>query len=132
MLRVMLREELAAGGACFDLFVQPQAPGRNMPVEDASVAWSEKDSPFLPVARITLPRQAFDTPERKQACEALSFTPWHALPEHEPVGSLNRVRRAVYQELSRYRHAQNGVPRAEPVPPAPTPTRPPELAPPSR
>ena len=51
MLRVSLREELAAGGACFDLLVQLQVPGRNMPVEDASVLWSEKDSPFLPVAR---------------------------------------------------------------------------------
>jgi catalase len=122
MLRARLRDELAAGGACFDLSVQPQVPGRNMPVEDASVAWSEKDSPFLPVARITLPQQAFDTPDQQRSCEALSFTPWHALPEHEPVGSLNRARRAVYQELSRYRHAQNGLPRAEPVAPAPTPT----------
>jgi hypothetical protein len=114
MLRASLREELAAGGACFDLLVQLQVPGRNMPVEDASVLWSEKDSPFLPAARLTLPQQTFDTPEHQQSCEALSFTPWHSLPEHEPVGGLNRVRRAVYQELSRYRHARNGTPRAEP------------------
>ena len=114
MLRVSLREELAAGGACFDLLVQLQVPGRNMPVEDASVLWSEKESPFLAAARLTLPQQAFDSPDQQRLCEALSFTPWHSLPEHEPVGGLNRVRRAVYQELSRYRHAQNGTPRVEP------------------
>ncbi len=114
MLRVSLREELAAGGACFDLLVQLQVPGRNMPVEDASVLWSEKESPFLPAARLTLPQQAFDSPDEQRLCEALSFTPWHALPEHEPVGGLNRARRAVYQELSRYRHAENGTPRVEP------------------
>ena len=63
MLRVSLREELGAGGACFDLLVQLQVPGRNMPVEDASVLWSEKESPFLPAARLTLPQQAFDSPD---------------------------------------------------------------------
>lgn len=115
VLGVSLREQLAAGGACFDLLVQLQVPGRNMPVEDASVVWSEKDSPFLPVARLTLPQQSLAEKEREPLCEALSFTPWHSLPEHEPVGGLNRVRRAVYQELSRYRHAQNGTTRAEPT-----------------
>jgi hypothetical protein len=66
------------------------------------------------VARLTLPAQTIESPEQERLCESLSFTPWHALPEHEPVGGINRVRRAVYQELSRYRHAQNGTPRAEP------------------
>jgi hypothetical protein len=27
---------------------------------------------------------------------------------------MNRVRRALYQEISRYRHAKNAAPRAEP------------------
>jgi hypothetical protein len=85
-----------------------------MPVEDATVLWSEKDSPFLEVARVTIPRQEFATPEQDAFCENLSFTPWHALPEHEPVGVMNRVRKALYQEISRYRHERNRAPRAEP------------------
>ena len=88
--------------------MQLQIPGKNMPVEDPTVLWSEQDSPFLPVARITIPKQVFDTPEQDRFCEDLSFTPWHALPEHEPVGGLNRLRKAVYLEISRYRHARNG------------------------
>ncbi len=114
MLRQAVKEDLAQGEGCFDLLVQLQVAGKNMPVEDATVLWSEKDSPFLKAARVTIPRQAFDTPEQNAFCEALSFTPWHALPDHEPVGVMNRVRRALYQEVSRYRHAKNAAPRAEP------------------
>jgi len=42
---------LEEGGArdrdgCFELLVQPQVAGKNMPVEDPTVVWSEEDSPF--------------------------------------------------------------------------------------
>ncbi|HXY41686.1 MAG TPA: hypothetical protein VEQ10_18555, partial [Vicinamibacteria bacterium] len=114
MLRRGLEEELQQGDACLELAVQPQVAGRNMPVEDATVLWSESDSPFVPVARVTIPRQAFASAEQDRFCEALSFTPWHTLPKHEPVGGINRLRRAVYRELSRYRHARNHAPLAEP------------------
>jgi len=114
MLREELKDELSKGEGCFDLLVQFQVPGKNMPVEDTTVLWSEKDSPFVPVAKVTIPRQDFDTAEQNAFCENLSFTPWHALPAHEPVGVMNRVRKALYQEISRYRHAKNQAPRAEP------------------
>jgi catalase len=114
MLREALKAELAQGEGCFDLLVQLQVAGKNMPVEDATVRWSEADSPFLKVARVTVPRQDFDSAEQNAFCENLSFTPWHALPDHEPVGVMNRIRRALYQEISRYRHAKNAAPRAEP------------------
>jgi len=114
MLREALKEELSSGDGCFDLLVQFQVPGKNMPVEDTTVLWSEKDSPFVPVARVHIPRQDFDTDEQNAFCENLSFTPWHALPAHEPAGVMNRVRKALYQEISRYRHAMNRAPRAEP------------------
>jgi hypothetical protein len=114
MLREALKSELAQGEGCFDLLVQLQVAGKNMPVEDSTVLWSEADSPFLKVARLTIPRQEFDTEQQNAFCENLSFTPWHSLPDHEPVGVMNRVRRALYQEISRYRHAKNAAPRAEP------------------
>ncbi len=114
MLREALVADLSQGEACFDLMAQLQVAGKNMPVEDATVLWSEKDSPFLKLGRVTIPRQQFDTPEQNAFCENLSFTPWHTLPEHEPVGVMNRVRRALYQEISRYRHAKNAASRAEP------------------
>jgi hypothetical protein len=115
-LREALKSDLAAGNGCFDLLVQPQVAGKNMPVEDTTIEWREEDSPFVKVARVTIPKQAFDTPEQNAFCEDLSFTPWHSLPEHRPLGAMNRLRKAVYREISRYRHAKNGPssPRREP------------------
>jgi catalase len=106
-LRDALKSDLAAGNGCFDLLVQPQVAGKNMPVEDTTIEWREKDSPFVKVARVVIPKQAFDTPAQNAFCEDLSFTPWHALPEHRPLGGMNRLRKAVYREISRYRHDKN-------------------------
>jgi hypothetical protein len=111
-LREALKSDLAAGSGCFDLLVQPQVPGRNMPVEDTTIEWREKDSAFVKVARVVIPKQAFDTPEQNAFCEDLSFTPWHALPAHRPLGGMNRLRKAVYREIARYRHGKNGLPIA--------------------
>ncbi|KCZ12231.1 catalase domain protein, partial [Acinetobacter baumannii 42057_5] len=47
--------------------------------------WKENEAPFYQVATIHIPKQSFDTPEQNQFCENLSFTPWHALPEHKPL-----------------------------------------------
>jgi hypothetical protein len=50
------------------------------------------------VARITIPPQDINASERVEACEALAFSPWHGLAEHRPLGSINRLRRAVYEK----------------------------------
>lgn len=116
-LTTTLREQVKDGGPyCFDLLVQFQDTAKDMPVEDATVLWSEKDSPFLPVARLTIPRQDIAARQPAGFCENLAFTPWHALPQHEPVGGLNRVRKAVYTNVSRYRRCMNGVALGEPSP----------------
>jgi hypothetical protein len=106
-LREGMAQELSKAGACFDFMVQPQIAERNMPVEDATVEWKEKDSPFQPVARIRIEKQQFDTEERNRFCENLSFNPWHALPEHRPVGVMNRVRKELYLGMSRFRRCKN-------------------------
>jgi hypothetical protein len=105
-----LREEMQAelnGEGCFELVVQPQVEGKNMPVEDPTVLWSERDSPFVKVATVTVPPQEFETERQNDFCESLSFSPWHALPAHRPIGGLNRVRKAVYLEDTRYRRTKN-------------------------
>lgn len=101
--------------ACFEFGVQLRNNATSMPIEDPTVLWDEATSPFVPVADIRIPRQQFDTPVQQFYCENLSFTPWHALPAHEPVGGINRVRRAVYQAISTMRHQLNGAVRREPT-----------------
>ena len=111
-LRKEMAAHLANAGACFDFMVQPQIKGKNMPVEDTTVEWSEKDSPFVPLARLDIPAQQFE--QNNDVCENLSFNPWHSLPEHRPIGIMNRLRKAVYLEVSRYRREKNGAPLCEP------------------
>jgi len=102
-----LQQELEAGEACFEFMVQLQVPEKNMLIEDPTVEWMESDSPFIPLARITIPSQIFDTAEQMAFCENLSFAPWHALPDHRPIGQFNRIRQHVYPASSNYRHTHN-------------------------
>jgi hypothetical protein len=94
--------------------VQFQTDAVKMPVEDPSVEWDEAASPFVTVATLRIPRQTFDSEPQMTYCEALSFTPWHSLPEHRPIGGVNRIRKVVYERASTLRHTANNVPRREP------------------
>jgi Catalase len=111
-LRETMIRQLEAGKAQFDFEVQPREP--SMSVEESTVEWKEEEAPFIKVATITIPRQTFATTERDRFGENLSFTPWHALPQHRPLGSVNRIRRVVYQTISKLRHELNGTAPREP------------------
>lgn len=102
-----MAQKLDDEGACFDFMLQEKIPGKDMPLDDATVIWSEQDSPFVPVARIEIPPQSFTSEAQQQFCENLSMNPWHGVGEWEPVGSLNRSRRLVYHAVSQFRHAEN-------------------------
>lgn len=112
-LRETLAKSLSQRSACFEFFVQPQGAG--MPVEDSTVIWSETESRPRKVATITIPKQDFTSPAQDSFCENLSFTPWHALPELQPLGEINEVRKVVYQAVSKLRHRLNGAERREPT-----------------
>jgi hypothetical protein len=110
-----MEKNLKDGQGCFDLMIQRQTNPKDMPVEDPMKIWSEEASPFVKVARIDIPSQAFRSDEQMKFCENLSYTPWHALPEHRPLGGINRLRKVVYETISSVRHELNGVRPREPV-----------------
>jgi len=86
-----------------------------MSVEDSQSEWSEDVAPFVKVAEISLPQQDdFTNPESVDACENMSFNPWHALKEHRPLGAVNRVRKVVYTHITHTRHELNGADVVEP------------------
>ncbi len=87
----------------FDFLIQFYVDEAKTPIENPMQEWKEVDSPFIKVATVTIPPQEFDTVERKKLDESLSFNPWHTLPEHEPVGSVNLSRRKIYQEIAKAR-----------------------------
>ena len=108
-LRKIMAKELINSEGCFKFMVQLQDPNKYMPIEDPSIEWKESDSPFITVAKITIPKQAFDTQEQQLFCENLSYSPWNSLAEHRPIGELNRIRREVYEASSKYRHEKNNA-----------------------
>lgn len=99
----------------FDLLVQVQTDPFLMPIENAAVVWPEKLSPRVPVASIRIPRQTFATPEQIEFARILAFNPWHAVPEHRPLGNVNRARRRMYAALAELRMTMNGVSHYEPT-----------------
>ncbi|WP_111894498.1 catalase family protein [Acinetobacter sp. MB5] len=112
-LREALRNSLQKHDACMEFLVQPRT-SNTMSVEDSMTEWKESQAPFYQVATIHIPQQVFDTPDQNKFCENLSFTPWHALPEHKPLGAVNRMRKVIYERISRVRHEMNLTKRQEP------------------
>ncbi len=107
-LREAMVNTLSAGPVCMDFMIQPRT-GSELAVEDVITEWSESEAPFYPVARITLHQQEFDTAEKNLACENETYNPWHALPEHKPLGTISRMRKVVYEAISDLRHDMNGI-----------------------
>lgn len=110
MVRTLADQDLA-----FDFMLQLQTDPFRMPIENAAVRWPEKLSPFVPAARLHIPRQRFDSPAQLAFANVLSYNPWHCLPDHRPLGNQSRARRRMYWELSRLRQDVNGTPHAEPT-----------------
>jgi hypothetical protein len=106
---------LRAGAWTFDFMVQLQTDPHRMPIEDATVKWPESLSPYVPVARLRLPAQTFDSDGQMGFADVLRYNPWHSLPEHRPLGSSNRARLPMYLELAKLRQRMNRVEHFEPT-----------------
>ena len=110
-----LVDTLKVGDACYEFLVQPNMDPAANAVEDANLAWDEGKSPYIKVATISIPQQAeIDSTGQMNACENLSFDPWHARPETRPLGQINRMRLAIYPAIASLRHDFNHIPAVEP------------------
>lgn len=114
-LRDLVVEFFAQHAAEYELRAQLCTNLETMPIEDASVAWSEQESPYQAIAKLTVPvQEAFSPARRVYVDEVLSFNAWHCIAEHRPLGSIQRVRMQVYEASSQYRHQMNQQPKIEP------------------
>jgi len=110
-LRHAMAATLQRRDAKFVFEIQPRTSSE-LSVEDPRIEWTEQAAPFYPVADIVIHRQTFDTVARNAACEVLSYSPWHALPEHKPLGAVNRMRKGIYESISAFRRGKAAdVPR---------------------
>jgi catalase len=113
-LKEAMKEHLSKEEASFDFMVQFQTDAVKMPIEDTTVDWPETLSPLIKVATIKIPKQTFDSAEQMIFAENAYFAAWHSLPEHRPLGNINRARRFAYDQLSKFRLMRNKLPRLEP------------------
>mgnify|MGYP003386566960 FL=1 len=118
-LRTAMKNHLDTDAACFDFLIQTRdtrtAAGTALSVELATNEWEESAAPFFKVATITIPKQDFDKPEQHKFCENLSYTPWHSVIEHRPLGGVNRIRKVVYTSTANLRRSINAVKPVEPT-----------------
>ncbi len=115
-LRTRLVEHFKTSDACMEMFVQFRESS-NMSVENSMDEWT---TPWHKVATIraskadqTIAATPDFTIATNQTCDSLSFNPWHSLPEHKPLGSMNRIRKVVYEHISKLRHQINSEPFKE-------------------
>jgi hypothetical protein len=115
-LRDLVSDFFTGQRATWELRAQLATDLETTPVEDASVQWPEDVTPYRTVATLTADVQDSYSPARRAYVDDdLSFNPWHCLAEHQPLGSIQRVRRPVYDDSSAERHERNARPMSEPA-----------------
>jgi hypothetical protein len=114
-LRDALLKFFGTQGADWELRVQLCTDLKAMPIEDASKVWPEELSPYVTVGRVRVDPQTAWSEERSAAVDdGMSFSPWHGLAAHRPLGSIMRVRKVVYETAARFRAERDRVSIAEP------------------
>ena len=86
-----LRNYMLQNSVCLKFMVQDNVGG--FYVEDLTRTWKESQSPFRELGRIYLPQQELVSPE---IVRSWVINPWNTLPEHKPLGGINRTRLTSY------------------------------------
>jgi hypothetical protein len=116
-LREAVSEHFAGSGGEWELRVQLLTNRDTMPIEDASVAWPEDESPFVPVGRISAPPQTTWSEVTNEASDhQLAFSPWQGLAAHRPLGSIMRARKLAYEMSKHFRAEHSHPPTMAPLP----------------
>lgn len=114
-LREAVIDFFRARGGTWELRVQLRTNPDTMPVEDASAPWSEDESSYVAVAQLSVrPQPAWSEARAREVDDGLSFSPWHGLAAHRPLGSVNRARKEAYALSAGFRAEHNRCPVGEP------------------
>ena len=115
-IREAMIDYFAIHGGDWDVRVQLCRDLDVMPVEDASKVWPEDKSPFVTVARLRVPPQTAWSEARSAAVDdGMSFSPWHGIDAHRPLGGIMRLRKRVYEASAGVRAEHAGHPMSEPT-----------------
>ena len=87
-----------------------------MPIEDATVQWPENLSPYTTIARIVVAKQdGWNAELAAMIDDGMSFSPWHCIAAHRPLGSINRARKPAYHQSAKFRLEKYGNKANEPA-----------------
>ena len=120
LIKKFFRHEAGVWDVKVQLALAPADPSieekeKDFSIEAADKRWPEDKSPWQTVARITvLPQDTYSDARQLFVDERLSFSPWHALEAHRPLGGIMRSRLKAYEEAIKYRAQRNERERAEP------------------
>ncbi len=102
-----MKDRIKDGPVRMDLQLQFFTDEKHTPVEDASVDWKEKHSPYITVGRLTIHQQSEQELESiQETVEKAIFDPWQALEDHRPLGDVMRARKVVYLASQKGRGAR--------------------------
>jgi hypothetical protein len=104
-----LRPSPPGDDVVFDFSVHVRHSAKPEEVEDALLQWTRPLDRTVSIGQIRIPRQNFLTPDRVFDGERMMFNPWNCLQQHRPLGSINRMRLAVYLASLQVRRKLNMV-----------------------
>lgn len=104
-----LRDYFQHHDAAFDFRIQLCRNLSEQNVEDCSKAWNETKYPFETVAKVVLPagQDVFDARRRVFWDDGMKLNVWYGLEAHRPLGSVNRLRKSLYQASVKKREELN-------------------------
>jgi catalase len=101
-------EYFAKESGDWELKVQLNTSLQSMPIEDSTVSWPQDKSPYITVARLSVPVQnAWSPTNIATVDEGMSFNPWNGLAAHRPLGSINRARKPTYATSVSFRQSHS-------------------------
>jgi len=105
-LSTELTRRLEDGEVHFEVCIQRFVDEKSTPIEDTAVEWTERASPPVVVAVLTVRKPGAGTAEAiadARSVDELAFNPWNTTDAFRPLGNLNRARKAVYDASSAHR-----------------------------
>ena len=115
-IRETVQSEMQTARGEWDFQVQLCRDLDRQPVEDPTVEWKEDDAPFVTVATVVAqPQDSWSDDTVQQVNEEMRFSVWTGLSDHQPLGSINRVRKETYRHSAEYRAKFNRCPFHEPT-----------------
>jgi catalase len=115
ILRELVIDHFRTNASVWEFRVQLCTDLATMPIDDPTKQWDEAQSPFIAVARLTVePQPAWNESRSEAVDDGMSFSPWHGLEDHRPLGELMRIRKTVYHRSQQFRSERNRCPVREP------------------